>query len=365
MKYMIDHAIAIPASSAQVWGVISDLTKNPVWQYDCERVAFLTSLRSGKGTRLRMTYRNGREIVMEITAWYNGVGYEYQIVDGVSYVPNLGRLRMQQATEGTIVQWLFQYDLGGMLSGVRNSISTRRNIERPIIESLRDLYGYMRDNHGIGGDVLEDAPSAMKPGISAEERQAYQPKYPSAYQEDEVGDVSFEAFGSEDFAPSSVIDEPAFLEDDTRPNPILSDESSWQASDSTRDDEHDLYRPERAMASDDVMGTKAYPDAVVNHDVRETDEANPAPAVTSIPYVNPRDTAQVSVFDLFNLPRPSQTQEAVRVADDDKADDDTDENIVLSTQESPSVSSEMVSGWGRSGLRSKLRKHLLNLRYPS
>ena len=80
----IDHRILIPAAPDVVWDYVSDITHNPDWQVDCQEVIFLTSRREGPGVRWRYATPGGRECVVAVTAWYNGLGYEYYFVDGIA-----------------------------------------------------------------------------------------------------------------------------------------------------------------------------------------------------------------------------------------------------------------------------------------
>jgi len=96
---IIDQRILIPTSPNVVWGYVSELVNNPDWQADCRSISFLTSARTGKDVRWRSAAKNGREYVVQITAWYDRIGYEYKIVDGVPYKENLGRIRLQEVPE--------------------------------------------------------------------------------------------------------------------------------------------------------------------------------------------------------------------------------------------------------------------------
>ena len=50
------------------------------------------------------------DVVVEISAWYDTLGYEYRIVDGAKFGENQGRIRLQEVAEGTLVRWIFQYE---------------------------------------------------------------------------------------------------------------------------------------------------------------------------------------------------------------------------------------------------------------
>src|SRR5687768_12356722 len=114
----IDAAIHIPAPPRVVWDYISDITNNTRWQIDCRSVTFLTSKKEGPGTRWRTTSDKGNDQVVEITAWYEGLGYQYTFIDGAPFRESIARIRLQEIPEGTVVQWTLTYEAGGVLGGL-------------------------------------------------------------------------------------------------------------------------------------------------------------------------------------------------------------------------------------------------------
>src|SRR5690606_4554043 len=117
---IIDERILISTASHVVWEIIGNINDNTKWQANCTSISFLTSLRSGPGVRWRYGLSDGHEYVVETTAWYDGLGYEYTFIDGAPFRTSKGTLRLQEIPEGTIVQWTLNYELGGVLSGLRN-----------------------------------------------------------------------------------------------------------------------------------------------------------------------------------------------------------------------------------------------------
>lgn len=243
----IDHRILIAANPPVVWDYISNLSRNSKWQVDCKNVTFLTGKHEGPGTRWRQTSESGREYVLEVTAWYNGLGYEYVFVDGPGYEENIGRIRLQEIPEGTIVQWTFTYSLPGLFGGMRDSLSTRRQIDKSIADSLRKLYLQIKA-HGATSPL--EPKSLMRDAPNAEERAQYQPRHPSQPKEgekpaepvivrtpglpiiDEPPLSDDDAQSLKPFMPISerdlqpappapIIDEPPPAVDDTRPNPVI------------------------------------------------------------------------------------------------------------------------------------------------
>ncbi len=242
----IDHRILIPANPQVVWDYISNLSRNPKWQVDCRSVTFLTQKHDGPGTRWRSTTESGREHVLEVTAWYNGLGYEYVYIDGPSYDENIGRVRLQEIPEGTIVQWTFTYELPGLLGGLRNSIGTRRQIDKSIADSLRKLYLQIK---AVGGGTLIQPKSLIRDAPDVEARSQYQPRHPVPTPQgvmpmiDEPPILDDDAQTLQPITPIRepervappiiesrqnvpIINEPPPADDDTRPNPIIKRDTS-------------------------------------------------------------------------------------------------------------------------------------------
>ncbi|MCU0514210.1 MAG: SRPBCC family protein [Anaerolineae bacterium] len=213
MTTIIDHAISIPVLHSRVWAHVSNPDYFPRWQTDCKRIAYLTTQHRGRGTRLRCMSAAGKEYVMELTAWYEGLGFEYRIVDGSTYDDNRGRVRLQEIAEGTIIQWTFTYSVGGVLGGLRNSMGLKRSIDNHITDSLRNFYRYMKE---AGGDeAVKIVKSLMQDAPGVEQRAKYQPRHPSRYKEPDSGATPRPA-GAGFVRP--IIEEPLITEEDTRPN---------------------------------------------------------------------------------------------------------------------------------------------------
>lgn len=208
---IIDQRILIPASPEVVWEVISDINNNPRWQADCQSISFLSSLRSGPGMRWRYTSPNGQEFVVETTAWYDRLGYEYIFIDGAPFRSSKGTIRLQEIAEGTVVQWTLNYEIGGILGGMRNALSVRRHFDGIMVDSLKGLWTYLKES----GKARQshEAKSLMRDALDYEARAQYTPRHPSRIAERES------LTQAED--PVSVIEEPPVSDDDTRPNPTL------------------------------------------------------------------------------------------------------------------------------------------------
>ena len=217
MTTIIDHAINIPAPTQIVWALISNPEQFPRWQNDCQRVAFLTTQRRGKNTRLRCMGDSGKEYVMEISAWYEGLGYEYKIVDGGPYETNQGRLRLQEIAEGTVVQWTFTYSMAGVLSSLRN-MGVRRSAENQVVDSLRNLYRFVRDS--AGENNIKVVKSMMQDAPDVDQRATYTPRHPTQYNEEKLRQTGTTArpVPVQRTSMRPIIDEPLPADDDTQRN---------------------------------------------------------------------------------------------------------------------------------------------------
>lgn len=176
--------------------------------------------------RWRYAAPGGHEMVVAVTAWYNGLGYEYYFVDGVPFRENKGRIRLQEIPEGTIVQWTFTYDLGGVLGGVRDSFGLKRQIDRTIADSLKTLWQKIKESGGSARTL--EPKSLMREAPDVEARSAYQPRHPTVVDMEASDDgkplrlspnrlKGEPPIEDEDARSFPVIEEPPVVEDDTRP----------------------------------------------------------------------------------------------------------------------------------------------------
>jgi uncharacterized membrane protein len=325
---IIDQRILIPAGPEVVWEQISDIANNPKWQADCRSVSFLTSVRDGPGIRWRSTNAAGREMVLEITTWYDRIGYEYTFVDGAPFRESKGRFRLQEIAEGTIVQWTFTYEIAGLLGNIRNSLSIKRQVENNMIDSLKSLWRHV--NQSGGSQPFHEAKSLMRQALDYEERSKYRPRHPSA--------LTDRKDMPEEFRP---IPEPPIADDDTRPRPavaipadqppvaaepdFLSEmpashaDEAWMpkpAPEKPRDTQERKWlepTPEFAPAANlDIPPAKT--DTQPNTPII-VDAPKPPPTPADVDLMQPLrdisqlDTAQISIWEVFGVPRPSETQE--------------------------------------------------------
>ncbi|PJF25463.1 MAG: hypothetical protein CUN53_12685, partial [Phototrophicales bacterium] len=155
---IIDKRVQIVAPSQAIWDFIRDISRNPSWQVDYASVSFITPRREGPGVRWRYTTPTGHECVIEISAWYNRIGYEYHYVDGMPFRENIGRIRLQEIPEGTIVQWTFSYQTSGLFTARR----VVKQLELAIEDNLQNLKKQFSQTRGARAfeskTLMRDAP---------------------------------------------------------------------------------------------------------------------------------------------------------------------------------------------------------------
>lgn len=373
--HTIDQRILIPSSRDFVWEYVSEITNNPQWQTGCQDVRFLTQSQTGPGIRWRYRVGNRRDFVIEVTAWYEGAGYEYTIVDGATYKENLGRIRLQEIAEGTIVQWTFSYEPKGLLGNMRNSLTTRRSIEQAIIESLWTLWRIITDKQRQNGEQNFTAKSLMRDAPDVEERSKYRPRH-----------------GLSSYTNTLSIEEPPIAEGDTRPRPpeivssTINDEPDFLSSvDSPFAPPRPTETPSQPVEPEPTSLEPQQPSIVDTSPVSPTEqEDSPEPVATDQPTPPPpveerpqqygpapipeprdephardlsdEDTSNISVFELFGLPKPSETQEI--------------EAVTLPEEAKPAPpmpvtpAPTLPSAEGRTGWRLRYRGVLVKLRRP-
>lgn len=380
----IDQRLLVPVAQSVVWDYISNLNNNPSWQTDCRSISFLSSKHEGPGTRWRYATSKGRENVVEITAWYNGLGYEYVFVDGPRYRNNRGRIRLQEIAEGTIVQWTFTFETGGMFSGLR---STSRQLENTMAASLKALYKQVKAYASESGF---DAKSLMRDAPDVEARAQYKPRHPTVGQKSTADTepslrpastpVMFDEppVTDDDGQPLEVVafDEPPVAVDDTRPRPAVTGlDDSVSAADIPPDIEGEpefLTDMSRFEPPRRVQDTQPHPKVEVAaqeesiEPVVEAPSSSPAPEATlEASSVEPKEVpAEIeeptstptevhdgaSIWEVFGVERPSETGEMKAVSAEEN------EPVVMSATSLASPS--------RQGLRIRLRRNLVHLRRP-
>jgi hypothetical protein len=405
--HVIDHRILVPTPPEVVWRFLSDLRRNPDWQVNCRSVSLLTLPQQppGVGTRWRATSDAGRDYIAEITAWYDRLGYEYTFVDGAPYRYSKGQIRLQDTPEGTVVQWTFQYEVGGMLGGLKNSLGKRRAIENDMIESLRSLWKVITQSAPVDKDYTPKSLMRDAPDVNA--RQAYKPRHPTAFDQPAGGPTPTPA---EELprVPDLLANMPPVEDDDTRPRPAVREEPAAAAAPTQEPDA--IFRPpprdpldvEPEFAGTGTIKTptpaQAIPPVTFSEAPRESVKtptpAEAIPPVTfseapresvktptpaeAIPPVSVRDTASISVFDLFGIPKPSETQEARQVAAEVPpvpsaepiATPAPSPAVTPDTGRQPAIvqvvrpADQPAAPFGRTGMRLRIRHRRVHVRRP-
>ncbi|MFN8420861.1 MAG: SRPBCC family protein [Anaerolineae bacterium] len=164
---MIDQRILITAPADAVWLHLTAPASMPKWNRCARQMSIISTHAVGVGARRRCVDDDNRTTVEEITAWLENIGYEYKMIDG-PFRKLKGRLRLQAVADGTIVNWIVEYELKGILAGARNALSFRRHYTNMMAESLRDLRKLV-EKSGIQFDPEKQARFGMQadPGVEA------------------------------------------------------------------------------------------------------------------------------------------------------------------------------------------------------
>jgi len=367
---VIDLEILISASPEFIWRFLGDLSALPQWQEGVEAVSFLSTQHEGRGARWRTASQSGRDTVAEIAAWYDRLGYEYRLVDGSGFGDNQGRIRLQEVAEGTLVRWTFHYETSGVLSGLRNNVRLKRSVNQQIQASLYNLKKLISQQ--TGGISTHEAKAIMREAPAVEEREHYQPRYPSAMQSSELDTATLSTMESQQQPDdgsseldAAALDEPAIAEQDTKPNPVVITGLSLQTS---------LNAVEEAPPAPD--DTQPLPGDAPAPPQQLPQILQPAPPARKPPPVPRRSSETVSVFEVFGLQKPSEitarqplSASAPIAADDDlwRRASESRAQAIASAQGTKAYSAQLapeqggITGFrrqrrrGRSALRSHVR----------
>lgn len=419
----LDHRILIPSPPQAVWAYLSDLTNLPEWQVGCEHITFLSQKRQGIGTRWRQRATNRQEQVYEVVSWYDALGFEYILIDGVPYKSVQGRIRLQEIPEGTIIQWSFNYELsGGVLGGLRNALTTERRQDKLMVDSLKTLWKQARRLGSLDNYV---SPTLMRDGGPTD------PVARADYTSKRITQTNdaIDPVKDDPIVPS--IPEPSISDEDTRPRPSVinadtlpsvaleatstrNERYSPPDVEKTETDEHERFAPPKPAEPSDFTLPPTMLDQPANSQETEQaltssaaelestsqDDADPdstqtTPTIqqsdaTSVsrtateqfndklePQMQPdRDTAEVSIWDVFGIPSPTDTQRmrAIQVAEEAEAEYEAeqatmpDSNATVHAKtdapasENTGLSAEV--NLGRAGVRSRLRRRNIKIRRP-
>ncbi len=354
---LVDLEILIPASPEFIWRFLGDLQQIPRWQKGAEAITFLSTQHEGRGTRWRQSMSSGPDRVVEVSAWYETLGYTYRVVAGGAYGENQGHIKLREVPEGTLVRWTFQYEAGGVLGGLRNAVGLKGNIGGQIQSSLRDLHQLISQQSG--GISTHEAKATMQEAPDVTARSSYEPRHPSSYQDSPQDEASTEIFrvdGDENpFAfDYDMVPIPASEDGDTKPNPVA------LAGYSSLTDE---------VKQEDTQPVElAVP--IIDPPPIPPDEAPPEPILA--PRRKSVDEAGMSVFEVFGLQRPSKALLGLEPAAQTENDHETREEATpppLPVEEiapkSPNAAAvpEPADGWRAvTGARRAARRRAIRAR---
>lgn len=311
---VIDLEILIPASPEFIWRFLGDPAALPQWQEDVTSVSFLSTQRAGHGTRWRASSDKSNDVVVEVSAWYDTLGYEYRLMDGTGFAENQGRVRLHEVTDGTLVRWTFQYELGGVLGGLRNAVRLKRSTTNQLQASLRNLHQLIMQESG--GISTHEAKANVREAPAVDERLSYQPRHPSAFHEASLDELpAGDGETATDKQPVSYAEfdaEPlSFVADtDTKPNPVVistaNEEDLPVAPEAAPEDTKPIQIiPPRVEAP--TMPEPRAPVPALEPEWRPEPPPEPA-AMPAAPALSSkaRDSAHLSVFEVFGLRKPSE-----------------------------------------------------------
>ena len=310
MPTLIDQRILTPAPAHVVWSVLADSMQLPRWRVDCAEVRFLTARQFGVGAQRECLPPRGKAYVEEITAWYEGLGYEYVQVDNRSFREWLARIRLQAVPDGTIVQWTISYEPAGIMGRVSDGISGKARAEEDCANSLRQLrrliveMGYEVDADARRRQTLQPVPSVVRSStqpivVPPEESAAdTKPRKPEGLQEA----VEDQSFASPEDIHGDIDDHDD--RESTSPLPPGMPES-LKVTPPQGIPKVDLSRMRYADEMDDA-------DLHADEDVIEADDFNGGEDTQIFrpglpPPTSERDTGQVSIWEAFGVKAPSQS----------------------------------------------------------
>jgi hypothetical protein len=342
--YTIDQRILVKTPSFALWDFISNFENNLQWQHDCTAISFLSQKRQGVATRWRQTTHNRVEMVFEILTWYDGLGYEYQFVDGHRYKSCTGRIRLQEIAEGTLLQWTLQYELKGILGGVQNRLGMNNTIQNEMYVSLKSLAKL-----GINLGSLDNyAPkSRMKDGsLGLEERT-----------------VKTVEEGLPSLTETSFALETIATVDDTQPTRAMLLEDTLES----------IERTEKSPVFNQVLDPQWELTEESNNNIPfvgiKATESSFMPVTETLPNLNPpsvdltpKEPNQMSIWEIFGIPNPNDTSNAPSASTAAKLFEEVRSSGMTTVLASHPVGATMEVGQVRAGLRKMWRHNLANVR---
>lgn len=201
---LIDQRILIDAPPQIIWEFISDPYKLAEWHAGYTSVSVLTTQQTGQGTRRRCAVTGGgKDVIEQITAWVDGLGYEYELIEGGPYRAMRGRIRLQPGPDGTSVQWTVEYQPRGPLGFLRDQLNGHKQFAAMMAASLRELRQQV-NALGLRMDDTYRARLGIQGRLNAAERAQYQRRHPAP-----AGADSLQPVATPEGAPPDVAATPA------------------------------------------------------------------------------------------------------------------------------------------------------------
>ncbi|MCI0710841.1 MAG: SRPBCC family protein [Chloroflexi bacterium] len=370
-----------------VWEIIADYSQLPRWRVDVKAVSLLSTNAAGVGVRRRITPVKGqRDFIEEFKAWYNGFGYEYSIVDTKKYSYNLFRIRLQATPDGTIVQWTTEFQVRGFIAALFGLRRRRRQLNRQMIGSLRELRRYV-----VAKGVPIDDNYRTKMGVQ---------QAPDVDHRVEYGAQLFEQVEQRKQQPETTaepaIEEPPVRVEDTPSVPRVAPPSFVTSNFDVKEEVTPPPKEEDTRPSAPIIITEEPARTVVTGQTGEMippsatkEEKKPAADDIVEPLVEKRDTDSMSIWEVFGIERPQDIGEptpapSLTTPEDEPAppaESDTrsetpvsvDELLAMEEPPIPSSASVTAKSYVRpttsqlivtTGLRKKSRRKRLRVRLP-
>lgn len=291
------------------------------------------------------------------------------------FASNRGRIRLQDSPEGTIVQWTFSYELKGFMSGLRNTLGVKGGIDKNIVDGLRNLYTHIKSLKADDETFIpEESKSYLRAAPDVSARSQYQPRYPSVLDSNipKAAPISqAPTLKAQEMASLPSIGKPPIADDDTHPNRVIEPAAKIFAPKPVQSDSfvpktiqaEPLPSFDEPIEEETVTSPKpALTDTAPQVSISSVEEAS-SPAVESLTLgrdVDKMDTAKISVFELFGLDKPSETEKVVTISEKPA---DPAPSVAFSdpTPIKPDIEPEAPR---RRGLRAALRRKLTNVRRP-
>ncbi len=175
---LIDQRILIDTPPQTIWEFISDPDKLTRWHAGYSGVSVLTTQRTGAGTRRRCTPAGGgKDVIEEITAWVDGLGYEYTpdrrrpLPDTPGTAALAARARRHHRSVDHHIPPLKVYS-----GSIQDQLKGRRQLAQMMADSLRQLRRQI-DTLGVRMDEAQRAKMGIQGRLDANARAQYQRRY--------------------------------------------------------------------------------------------------------------------------------------------------------------------------------------------